>query len=199
MVTEGAARPRRWPVLTAELGYNRCVSGSTGRDADPPRFIADSMLGRLARWLRLLGHDTVYEPRWDDRTIIRIAVRDRRTILTRDRGLMARKIVRDGLLVDSEDLAAQLRQVLRAFKLTVSRESIFTRCTACNSPVVPADKAALSGQVPPYVLRRHDRFLSCPGCGRVYWGGTHQDLALRRLAEMLREDAGAAPDSAGPA
>ena len=163
------------------------VEEPSAAPAGEPRFVVDAMLGRLARWLRLLGHDVLYDPQWDDRAIVRIAAREDRIVLTRDHGLLARKIVRRGLLVSSDHVSEQLRQVLLALALHVDHGRIFTRCTACNTLVVAVEKATVEGRVPPYVFRSHARFVRCPGCGRIYWGGTHQGLALRRLEQMLAE------------
>lgn len=171
-------------------------------DADPalPRFVADAMLGRLARWLRLLGCDTAYDPQLDDRALAGLAAREGRVVLTRDRGLLARRIVRRGLLVDSDELGAQLRQVLHAFDVPVARARLFTICVACNAPLVEAARDDVTGRVPPYVLRTHERFRACGVCGRVYWGGTHVDLALKDLERLagVRLASGSAA-SGGPA
>lgn len=143
------------------------------------------MLGRLARWLRLLGYDTLYYRRWDDRDLARTAARERRTVLTRDRGLLARRIVRDGLLVDDDDPDAQLQLVVAALGLRPDPERLFTRCLRCNAPVRPVPAEEVRGEVPPFVLRHCDRFARCPACGRVYWNGTHQRHARARLHEIL--------------
>jgi hypothetical protein len=163
------------------------VEEPAATSAGEPRFVVDAMLGRLARWLRLLGHDVLYDPRRDDREIARIAAREDRVVLTRDHGLLARRLVRRGLLLSSDHVPDQLRQVVAALTLTVDRARIFTRCIACNAAVAAVDKASIEGRVPPYVFRSHERFARCPGCGRIYWGGSHERLALRRLEQMLAE------------
>ncbi len=154
---------------------------------DAPRFVVDAMLGRLARWLRLLGWDVVFDPFADDPEIAALAAREDRIVLTRDRGLLARKLVRRGLYVDSEELGAQLRQVLAACGLEAAPERMFTRCVACNTPVEDVSAESVRGRVPPFVLAHHDRFRRCPGCARIFWGGTHGALARRRLEELLEE------------
>lgn len=154
---------------------------------DEPRFVADVMLGRLARWLRVLGFDTLYDRRWDDLHLARLSAREQRVLLTRDRGLLERRIVRDGLLVIDDDPAAQLRQVIRALDLRVDRSRMFTRCTRCNAPVVDVSPAEVEGEVPPFVLRHCARFARCPECQRVYWNGTHQQLARRELDAILTQ------------
>lgn len=153
------------------------------------------MLGRLARWLRLVGFDTRYDPHLDDRAIARIAAHEGRIVLTRDRGLLARRTVRGGVLVASDDLGAQLQQVVTELGLAIVRERIFSRCTACNGEVEPVDRDAVRGRVPPYVLRAHERFLSCRTCGRIFWPGTHQALALAELDRLLGrlDEPGAGP------
>lgn len=154
-------------------------------DPGPARFVVDAMLGRLARWLRLLGHDTLYDPSAEDRELARCAAATGRILLTRDRGLLARRLVTRGVLVEHDDLAGQLRQVSAACGLALDPARCFTRCPSCNAETVDAAPEAVSGRVPPYVLRTHERFRACPGCGRVYWAGTHRDAALRRLGRML--------------
>ncbi|UCF66563.1 MAG: Mut7-C RNAse domain-containing protein [Acidobacteriota bacterium] len=158
---------------------------------DGPRFIADVMLGRLARWLRLIGLDVRYDNRWDDRTIVRLAVREERVVLTRDHellGSLARRAASEGLLIDSDRLAEQLRQVLDAFRIEPERLRPFRRCSSCNEIVEPVARELLQGRVPPYVLRTQRRFSRCPACARVYWAGTHHGLVLRHLRRLLGED-----------
>jgi hypothetical protein len=154
-------------------------------EPEPPRFVVDAMLGRLARWLRLLGYDTLYDPAADDRELARCAAATGRMLLTRDRGLLARRLVTRGLLVEDDDLATQLRLVASACRVTLDATRCFTRCLECNGETVEASRADVAGRVPPYVLRNHERFRACPGCRRVYWAGSHRELALRRLASML--------------
>lgn len=152
----------------------------------PPRFIADGMLGTLARWLRLCGFDTVFDPALDDPEIAARAAREDRVVLTRDRGLLARRLVTRGLLVEDADLGTQLRQVVAAFGLEVPEDALFSRCAACNGAVRRvASKDEVAHRVPPFVLRTHDAFLRCPDCGRIYWAGTHRALALERLRKLL--------------
>jgi uncharacterized protein len=171
------------------------VAGGQGdAGTPPPAFVVDAMLGRLARWLRILGHDTLYDPWADDRSIARTSARENRVVLTRDHGLLARRLVRRGLLVKSDELGAQLRQVLDAFHIPPDPRRLFARCTACNGAVEPAPRDEIEGRVPPFVFRHHERFLRCPDCGRIYWGGTHRDLALRRLERLL----GNSLDEPGP-
>jgi len=153
-----------------------------------PRFVADAMLGRLARWLRLCGLDVVYDPRLDDREIARIAAREGRTVLTRDAALLRRRLVRDGLFIEDQALGPQLRQVFAACGLAAERLVLFSRCVSCNGLLEEVAPAAVAGRAPPYVLRTQARFTRCPGCGRIYWAGTQVPAARARLAELLREE-----------
>jgi hypothetical protein len=163
------------------------------RRQDPVPLIADAMLGKLARWLRLLGFDVLYDPSWDDAAIARRAAREGRVVLTRDHGLLERRLVRRGLLVESEQVGPQLRQVLDALGLGVEPGRMFSRCAACNTPVIAAGREDVRGEVPPFVLRRHETFARCPGCGRVYWGGSHRELAEKRLRALLGEPGAGEP------
>jgi hypothetical protein len=118
------------------------------------RFIADHMLGRLARWLRICGYDTVFSPEYYDADIVRIALREGRIILTRDKGLVARDAARNFIFIESQDHTEQLRQVLDALKLKPDIERVFTICPVCNRNVVAVAKNEISGLVPyvPYAI-----------------------------------------------
>jgi uncharacterized protein with PIN domain len=139
---------------------------------DPPRFLADAMLGRLARWLRLLGFDTAYEAELSDSDLVRRALEEERWILTRDRALPVEWRVSGIHVLRSEALADQLRDVVRAFRLA-SRVEPFSRCGECNAPLAAASRAEVSGRVPPRVLATARELRRCPGCERVYWRGSH--------------------------
>lgn len=158
----------------------------------PVRFAADAMLGRLARWLRLVGCDTWFAPDVEDADLARRALLEDRVLLTRDRRLLSEWRVPHALWIASERLSEQLRQVLEAHPVAW-REGLFTRCPACNTPVAPVDAASVRDAVPPRVWRAHDRFTRCPGCARVYWAGSHAARVRSALERALGEaDAGGA-------
>jgi uncharacterized protein with PIN domain len=133
-------------------------------------FIADAMLGTLAKWLRILGYDTLFDPALDDYGLMRLARAEDRVLLTRDRELARRRGVR-ALLIESENLDDQIRQVLT--DLDLKPNQTFSRCPVCNEPLQPLNREAAKARVPAYVARTHETFKICPACQRVYWRGTH--------------------------
>jgi uncharacterized protein with PIN domain len=144
------------------------------------RFLADTHLGRLAAYLRLMGFDTVYGHHLGDRDLARLASAERRILLTRDRGLLMRSAVTHGYWLRQTNPRLQLREVLERFDLA-SLVAPFTRCLRCNTPLVAASKQEVAGRVPPGVDERHREFHRCPGCGRIYWDGSH----YRRMSELI--------------
>jgi uncharacterized protein with PIN domain len=157
------------------------------RTAGPPgepRFAADAMLGRLARWLRVIGADTTWTPDVPDAALARHALEEDRVVLTRDRSLPEEWRLPRVLLLDSEVPLEQLRQVADAFGLAW-RGRLFRRCTLCNARLVPVQAAALRGRVPRRVAREARRFVECPACGRVYWEGSHTRRMRRVLERTL--------------
>ncbi len=145
------------------------------------KFLADAMLGRLATWLRLLGYDTVYLPDADDHELARIARAEDRVLLTRDVELTRRRGVRH-VLIESEQVDAQLRQVFHALEL--SARDAFSRCAECNLVLQSVSKDRVRDQVPPYVFQTHDRFLRCRRCGKIYWRGTHWARILAQIEDL---------------
>jgi uncharacterized protein len=134
------------------------------------KLLADSMLGSLGRWLRLLGYDTALAGSEQDWQIVRQARAEGRVILTRDRELAQRRGVQ-ALLVLADDLDAQLVQV--AGQLALPPPQPGTRCLHCNAALQAAHPEDIAGDVPPYVLQTQEIFRRCPACRRVYWRGTH--------------------------
>ena len=139
---------------------------------ETPRFLADAMLGRLARWLRLLGLDAEYGERLPDGELVRRAVAEQRWILTRDRALPREWRISGIHVLEAEDLSAQLRDVVHRFRLA-ARLRPFTRCGECNAPLVPAARDSVAAELPPGVLAAQREFCRCPRCGRIYWRGSH--------------------------
>ena len=141
------------------------------------------MLGRLARWLRVLGYDVDYSNRYEDNQILDLARRDGRIILTRDTGLQSRAGSLDCLLIRSDSYREQVRQVLDTCALHDA--SPFSRCLDCNHPLEDVDKETVFEQIPPFVYLTHDRFALCRSCGRVYWHGTHAENIEAQIARWL--------------
>ena len=156
------------------------VSESPGRALVPApgaaaRFLADSNVGRLARWLRALGYDASYEPALDDRRLVALALAEGRVLLTRDADLMQRRVIARGplraVLLRSDHVAEQVRQVLADLQLAPGRA--LSRCLECNVELAPRSRAAVLDRLPQHVRATQSRFSQCPRCGRVYWPGTH--------------------------
>ena len=150
-----------------------------------PKFLADVMLGSLARWLRILGYDTVYDNRIEDDQIIARSHREGRITLTRDRPLQQRLEASRCLLIQNEELFQQIREVLEFLGHDLSPERLLTRCLRCNAPLERVSKDGIRPQVPPYVYKTQSRFKRCPGCQRIYWGGTHRQNIYQRLKARL--------------
>ncbi len=155
------------------------------------------MLGTLAKWLRILGHDVAYERRIEDADLVALAEREGRTLLTADRRLVRRRAARDCILITSQVLDDQIRQVLRERRLAVDGAALLGRCLLCNRPTEPIDREAARAEVPVYVYRTQSRFTRCGGCGRVFWRATHVTRMLERLeittGSRPAEKAAAAP------
>ena len=152
--------------------------------APAPPLLADAMLGGLARWLRVLGLDVAYDPALDDAALVRLAVAESRVILTRDRRLVQRRLARNHLLIASDDVGGQLRQVLAALGIAPDAGTLLSRCLRCNLTLAPLAAEEARERVPPYVASTRTRFRECPRCGRVYWSATHVERMRERLARF---------------
>ncbi len=140
------------------------------------RFIVDCMLGKLARWLRILGFDTIFDCSLSDEELLNLARSQNRWLITRDRELAAK----GGYLLKAEGWEEGIKEVLEKFHL---RERIrpFTRCPVCNSLLQGIGREEARLLVPPIAFSRASKFAVCPGCGRVYWDGTH----LLRMKDII--------------
>ncbi len=134
-------------------------------------FVADMMLGRLVRWLRILGVDVLYLNPVEDRELLRLSRRDKRILLTRDTRLVQRRGVGEYLLLRDNDPMAQLKAVIRVYPPEPNR--ILTRCLRCNTPLTPSEKSDVRDEVPEYIYHTVSQFARCRSCDRVYWEGSH--------------------------
>ncbi|MBI1865455.1 MAG: Mut7-C RNAse domain-containing protein [Nitrospirae bacterium] len=149
------------------------------------RFIADAMLGRLARWLRALGCDVEYFPEISDKEIAERAEHEGRVILTRDTLLIRRRNVRDNhFFVEGDHYPDQLRQVVRRFGID-PRSGFLTRCVECNAILEDCSGESVRDKVPLYVFETQEAFKICPSCRRVYWPATHRARIVAKFEEML--------------
>ena len=153
---------------------------------DTIRFIVDANVGRLARWLRIMGYDALFVAGIDDAELVRLSQRDRRAIITRDRLVMRRRAIASGrlsaLLVSGDRLEDQLRQVVEAYGLDATGG--FSRCVECNETLRAVEREAAQGRVPAYVYATQETFVECPSCRRLYWRGTHWHNMVRELATV---------------
>ncbi len=175
-----------YPVFEAfDIGPVTRVRAAPLRDT---RFVSDSHLGRLSAYLRLAGFDTLYDPAWHDAALADLSARQHRILLTRDLALLKRSAVTHGYYVRETAVRRQLVEVLRRFDLA-RRIDPFTRCLRCNTPVRAVAKAEVIDRLPPRTRACHDTFSECPGCGRVYWPGSHY-AKMRAVIEDAVGEAG---------
>ncbi|MFQ5851300.1 MAG: Mut7-C RNAse domain-containing protein [Candidatus Binatia bacterium] len=150
--------------------------------AEDVRFAADKMLGRLAKWLRIIGQDVTYGSHLSGYGLTRAARREGRLILTRDRGIRM-KNPPAYLLIRSDQFREQLKQVIYACGLDPFKNP-FTRCVECNTALEPIPKEAVANRVPPYVFSTQERFSFCRRCRRIYWPATHQQRMIEELGAL---------------
>lgn len=158
---------------------------------EPPRFVVDVHLGTLARRLRLLGFDTWYETHADDEQLADVAVDDERILLTRDRGLLMRRVIVHGYCPRSDDPEAQVDEVVERYRLA-ARARPLTRCVNCNGPLESVDRDEVLHRLPPRTRREFDRFARCTRCGQVYWPGSHVD-AVAGFLDRVTDEPGPRP------
>jgi uncharacterized protein with PIN domain len=144
------------------------------------RFVADAHLGGLAHLLRMTGFDTLYDNNFQDSEIERLALAHGRIVLTRDRELLKRRSITHGCYVHALRSEQQLREVFQRLDLARSARP-FTRCLSCNAALRALDAAQAAPLVPPRVRERYERFVTCEGCGRIFWEGSH----WRRMRAMV--------------
>lgn len=153
-------------------------------DAEP-KFLVDKRLGKVARWLVLLGYDAAYpaEKNPSNASLLEQARAQDRIFLTRDAALPELTGVRKIVLHD-QDFPYQLRAVLRILKIRPDRKKMFSRCAACNAPLEAISREQALPLVPPLVRELDTVFTRCPACNRVYWTGSHTEKTVKKLELM---------------
>lgn len=150
---------------------------------DQLRFIVDVNVGKLAKWLRVLGYDAAFVNPISDGELVRRALEEGRVVLTKDRGIAVRRLASEGrlqvLLVPGDRVQDQLHFVITSLGLQGSR--LFTRCLQCNEPLEKVERDSVQDEVPAYVFATQDRYRRCPWCRKVYWPGSHWERMMEQL------------------
>ena len=151
------------------------------------KFLADSSLGRLSKWLRILGYDTVYHKGEADRSFLRKAEKEGRVVLTRRRDVLARQHPGRVLFVENDRVEDQIEEVLEKLDLRPEPEKRFTLCLRCNESLNAATPDDVKPLVPDYVFRTQKEFRVCPVCAGVFWPGTHRERAMKTIDRILQQ------------
>jgi uncharacterized protein with PIN domain len=151
------------------------------------KFIVDNNVGKLAKWLRVMGYDALLFTEEDDGKMVKVALAQNRVILTKDTQIMRRRLVTSGrlraILVEDSDAKAQLQQIVEALKLDFQFRP-FSICLECNQSLVERSKDEVRDLVPPYVFNAQSQYMECPSCHRIYWRGTHWQAMSRELEKL---------------
>jgi uncharacterized protein with PIN domain len=153
------------------------------------KFIVDNNVGKLAKWLRMMGYDTLFFNGSDDSRMVATALAEGRVILTKDTQIMKRRVVTSGrlkaILIKSDKPELQMHQVIDTLKLDCQFKP-FTICLECNQPLEERSKEAVKDRVPPYVFQTQRQYMECPACHRIYWRGTHWQAMTQRLKNLMK-------------
>jgi len=149
------------------------------------KFLADRMLGKLVKWLRILGYDTTYPSFDNDLSLILNARQEGRILLTRDTNLIKRRNICEFLFIESDKWDEQLIGIIKGIKLKIDFNSkIFSRCSICNTPTKDVDKEVVKNHVPSYVFSTQNKFVYCPSCKKYYWRGTHWQRMTQKIKKL---------------
>lgn len=153
------------------------------------KFIIDSNVGKLTKWLRLMGYDALFFSGDDDASMLATALAEGRIILTRDTRIMRRRLVANGqlkaILIQSDEPEQQMYQIVATLNLD-SQYNPFTICLECNQLLLEISKPEVKDRVPPYVFQTQNQFMECPACHRIYWRGTHWQAMARKLEQLIK-------------
>ena len=182
----GNADTRRKASKLREKQIRGKIPKSLGPRDSPPRFVADVMLGKLAKWLRIAGYDVLYSNRYTDDALISISRNENRILLSLDTRLLVRRNVDRFLFLQSRDLESQLRQILETFRPS-GLPAPLSRCLSCNEILSDVPAESVRDRVPEYVFRHQGSFKICPECRKIFWSGTHRESVLKILQGLLPE------------
>lgn len=147
-------------------------------------FAAEATLGKLAKWLRILGFDTLYVRHALSKETVD-AREQHRILLTRTQRIRDQKTFQPLIFIRSNHPFAQLEEVVKALDLVASDIKPFSRCIRCNTQIQEVDKGAVRGKVPDYVWETHDRFQTCRQCRRIYWAGSHTRQSFEIITKLF--------------
>jgi len=147
------------------------------------KFILDAHFGKLARYLRMLGFDTVYDRALNDEQIIQISLQENRAILSKDRALLLDRRVKNGYFVNAKNLGDQLIEVIKHFDM-VNKFNPFTRCLLCNGKIITVDKKNIQEEVLLSIFNQYENFTRCLDCKKVFWEGSHHQKMSNFIAEL---------------
>ncbi len=149
-----------------------------------PKFVVDVNLGRLARYLRLIGFDTLYRNDFDDKDLVRISSQQGRILLTRDRNLLKHSVITHGCFVYSTKPLKQIEEVIQRLDLTGTAVP-FKRCIRCNGMLQPVEKREIEERLPPLTRKYYEVFWMCGSCEQVYWKGAHYGRMMELVEGLL--------------
>lgn len=147
------------------------------------KFLLTKELGRLSTWLRILGFDALYLREANPGSLMIEALRQERTIITRNHKLAATRGVKI-VLLEKEKIREQLAEAIKKLRIVPRKDKMFTRCIICNQELAPINKESVKHKVPEYVFKTQNIFFACRKCQRVYWQGTHWGNVANVLEEM---------------
>jgi hypothetical protein len=152
------------------------------------RFLTDGMLGKLTRWLRMLGQDVEYMGSMADKTLIREAKKTNRVLLTRDLQLYRRAIARgaEAFLIESTNEAENLASLAKRFRFELEINLKVSRCPKCNTQIRSVQKASVIDRIPESTSTYYSEFWECPNCKQVYWQGAHWKRIRKTLEEARK-------------
>lgn len=150
------------------------------------KFVLDVHLGTLARYLRMLGFDSVYKNDFADKEIVKISLKENRTILTKDKGILKRSEVTHGHFIHNKDPKKQILEVVNRFDLK-NQIIEFSRCLNCNSKIEKIEKEKVIDQIPPKVKEWQNEFWICSNCNKIYWKGTHYENMMILIHKINEE------------
>jgi hypothetical protein len=152
------------------------------------KFVADGMLGSLARWLRMMGHDVEFPAVLDDDRLMVLAVKEKRILLTRDLELYKRSAARgiDVFYVEGKSEAERLAVLAKRFGIALEIDLSVSRCPRCNTAIQSVPKVKIVEKVEKNTFARYDEFWECPKCGKVYWQGAHWPKIRETLEEAKK-------------